>query len=469
MKSTRTPFVDGAVFVVKGAVAMALGLPLARTTKNVKFQKNSSVVLTVGPVCGAPDATQLEDFHNGIQQKMLEDAPFRAFMISRTTAEEVYGDAFYDDFGIPQTVTELRLVLLEKWAMNANRFDVVKSTGMIGRIDIIKVKHNPTKQTLEIAFTVYPPTNYQLPTQQLEDNDPDPTWPSEMLVQSETFAGRAAKDYPSATELLPLGGMIDTDPTQKVTAWEVEAEGGIDYDKLIRQFGCSPITPNLINRIEALTGRVPHRYLRRNIFFSHRDLTQLLNAYELGKPFYLYTGRGPSSQSMHVGHLVPFMFTKWLQEAFNVPLVIQLTDDEKFIFKDNLSIDEAHRLAYENAKDIIACGFDLENTFIFSDLDYIQTMYPLVLRIQKKVTCSQARGIFGFSESDNIGKYSFPAIQAAPSFSRCFPKLLNCNGTSAGSSDADHSTSAAPSTTSSAGGGATTTTGGGATTTGGGT
>lgn len=30
------------------------------------------------------------------------------------------------------------------------------------------------------------------------------------------------------------------------------------------------------------------------------------------------------------------------------------------------------RLAYENAKDIIACGFNPEKTFIFTDLDYIQ-------------------------------------------------------------------------------------------------
>jgi len=41
-------------------------------------------------------------------------------------------------------------------------------------------------------------------------------------------------------------------------------------------------------------------------------------------PFYLYTGRGPSSASMHLGHLVPFMMTQWLQRAFDVPLVIQV-------------------------------------------------------------------------------------------------------------------------------------------------
>ncbi len=46
------------------------------------------------------------------------------------------------------------------------------------------------------------------------------------------------------------------------------------------------------------------------------------------------------------------------QEAFNVPLVIQITDDEKFLFKADLTLDECHRLGYSNAKDIIACGFD---------------------------------------------------------------------------------------------------------------
>lgn len=69
------------------------------------------------------------------------------------------------------------------------------------------------------------------------------------------------------------------------------------------------------------------------------------------------------------GEIYSFQF-RYLQDAFNVPLVIQLTDDEKFFLKD-LECEEAHRLAYENAKDIIACGFDVKKTFIFSDIDYI--------------------------------------------------------------------------------------------------
>jgi tryptophanyl-tRNA synthetase len=75
-----------------------------------------------------------------------------------------------------------------------------------------------------------------------------------------------------------------------------------------------------------------------------------------------------------------------LQDAFKVPLVIQLTDDEKFLWK-NIKLEETRRLARENAKDIIACGFDINRTFIFSDFDYVGGYYsskPIVLRI-----CSQ--------------------------------------------------------------------------------
>ena len=42
------------------------------------------------------------------------------------------------------------------------------------------------------------------------------------------------------------------------------------------------------------------------------DFINILDRYEQGKPFFLYTGRGPSSDSMHLGHLIPFMFTKFV-------------------------------------------------------------------------------------------------------------------------------------------------------------
>ena len=50
--------------------------------------------------------------------------------------------------------------------------------------------------------------------------------------------------------------------------------------------------------------------------------------------------------ALHLGHTIPFHFTKWLQDVFDCPLVIQLTDDEKFLFKSDLKLEECHRLAY---------------------------------------------------------------------------------------------------------------------------
>ena len=78
-----------------------------------------------------------------------------------------------------------------------------------------------------------------------------------------------------------------------------------------------------------------------------------------------------------------------------------------------------------NIKDIIAFGFDPEKTFIFSDCEYIEKLYPNVLKVQKHITLNQMQGIFGFSESDNVGKYAFPPVQAVPCFSNCFPHIYS--------------------------------------------
>lgn len=92
----------------------------------------------------------------------------------------------------------------------------------------------------------------------------------------------------------------------------------IDYNKLIDRFGSQRIDEKLLQRFERLTGKPPHRLLRRGIVFSHRDLNAILDKYEKGMPFYLYTGRGPSSDSMHVGHAIPFAFTKYVDPGFSI-------------------------------------------------------------------------------------------------------------------------------------------------------
>ncbi|KAF5863628.1 hypothetical protein ETB97_009722 [Aspergillus alliaceus] len=194
----------------------------------------------------------------------------------------------------------------------------------------------------------------------------------------------------------------------------------VDYDKLVREFGATPITPALLERFEKVTGHRPHRFMRRGIVFSHRELTTILDRYEKGQPFYLYTGRGPSSDSMHVGHTIPFEFTKWLQDVFDCPLVIMLTDDEACYILRN-----SERSSFANAMDIIAVGFDMKKTFIFSDFDYVGgAFYENMCRMAKRITINSIKGTFGFNDSNNIGEFHFCATQSASAFATSFPHIF---------------------------------------------
>ncbi len=196
-----------------------------------------------------------------------------------------------------------------------------------------------------------------------------------------------------------------------VTPWEVK--GKIDYDKLIEQFGTQKIDEPLIKEISDLTGGKLHTMLRRGIFFSHRDLNLILKDYSDGKNFFLYTGRAPSL-GMHIGHLIPFVFTKWLQDVFKVNVYIEVTDDEKFMRNPDYSLDQTMQWSIENILDIIAVGFDPDRTFIFQDTEYIKNMYPVSIKIAKKLNFSEVRATFGFDNSSNIGIIFYPALQIAP-------------------------------------------------------
>lgn len=114
----------------------------------------------------------------------------------------------------------------------------------------------------------------------------------------------------AATEPSTEGEAKAEKKEQVVDPWTVESDDAIDYERLIVQFGSQHLTEDLISRIERLTNRRAHRFLRRGLYFSHRDLHHMLNLYESGKKFYLYTGRGPSSEALHLGHTIPFYFTK---------------------------------------------------------------------------------------------------------------------------------------------------------------
>lgn len=218
---------------------------------------------------------------------------------------------------------------------------------------------------------------------------------------------------------------------QVVTPWKATCgDKGFNYKKLIEKFGVQEIDEALITRFEKVTGHKAHAWMRRGIFFAHRQLTEVLDDYEKGKQIILYTGRGPTSEALHLGHMVPFIFTKWLQDVFNAILVIQMADDEKYYFKD-MEFEKIYDLGFENAKDIIACGFNPDKTFIFSNRDYMMNQAPheLVHTMFKKININTVKKIFGLDDSCNVGQLIWPIYQSAAAFSQFFEFIFGKENT----------------------------------------
>ncbi len=197
-----------------------------------------------------------------------------------------------------------------------------------------------------------------------------------------------------------------------VTPWNVS--GKIDYEKLIKRFGTEKMTEKMLEKMRAVAGE-DHFMLRRGIFFSHRDLGEVLDAYKKGEKFFMYTGRGPSGHT-HIGHLLPWVFAKWLQDRFGAKMYFQITDDEKFYTKQNLTLEETSKYAIENALDFIALGFDPKKTKIIINTKDIADLYPIAAQVAKKINFSNTKAVFGFNGKTNIGTIFYTALQSAPCF-----------------------------------------------------
>ena len=375
------------------------------------------------------------------------DAPLRAAEVARSDAEAACAGAgapFYDNGGArPKKGAAdddaVRCATYGGFLVEA-AFDVAASAGACGRIALVgregDGKKKPDtmvllagkKKQLTLKFTVATPEAAAAPVA---------TWDAGAAAAAAAAcaaayaeAAAAASRTIEATKPRKAEAVEKEEASTEMVVDPFNVSGKIDYDKLIDKFGSTLLTPSLLDRLGNLAekrGMKLHRFLRRGIFFSHRDLEKILTAAETGQGLYLYTGRGPSSAAMHLGHLVPFLMTRWLQAALGVPLVVQMTDDEKFLWKGeydeaagDYDLDRFRALTVQNAKDIIACGFDKDRTFIFSDVDYMGHMYPNVCKIWKSITYNTARAAFGFEGSSNVGQSAFPAIQAAPSFPSTF-------------------------------------------------
>jgi len=199
---------------------------------------------------------------------------------------------------------------------------------------------------------------------------------------------------------------------KSVTPYTVS--GKVNYEKLVKEFGVSKINQKLLDRIQKHTSDL-HFMLRRGVFFAHRDLDLILDAYEKGKDFFLYTGRAPSGP-IHIGHLMPWIFTKWLQDKFGVELWFHFPDEEKFLVKKDTSFKDTQKYMKENMMDIIALGFDPKKTHFLVDTQHAGIMYKEACKVAKKITFNMVKASFGFTDQTNVGAAFYTSMQAVPAF-----------------------------------------------------
>ena len=130
--------------------------------------------------------------------------------------------------------------------------------------------------------------------------------------------------------------------------------------------------------------------------------------------------------------------------------------------KKGLTLAEVKANTIETVKDIIALGFDPDLTYVFSNFNLIQQLYPAVCEIQRHLTCNQVSHCFGVSGSDSVGRMAFPAstwsgagqspvgvrltwllcatVQMAPCFSGVFPTVLSLKPPADAGASADDAT-----------------------------
>jgi tryptophanyl-tRNA synthetase len=187
-----------------------------------------------------------------------------------------------------------------------------------------------------------------------------------------------------------------------VTPYAVE--GDVDYDRLLETFGADPLTPEQ----RAAFPDPAHPLVRREVFYAGRDVDPFLAAAKRGDRHSVVTGRGPSGP-MHVGHVFPFYFAKYLQERAGTLVYVPLSDDEKYFLKDR-SVAEMSDHTRENLRDLLAVGFDPERTRVVVDTADADVVYPLATVFAKEVTQSTVNATYG--DPENVGLSFYPAVQA---------------------------------------------------------
>ena len=176
-----------------------------------------------------------------------------------------------------------------------------------------------------------------------------------------------------------------------VTPWEVT--GNINYDKLIKEFGISPMSKNLPKVFK------DNLLFRRGIVYGHRDFEKILECIKNKKKFVVMTGLMPSGK-FHFGHA--FVIQQLLfYQSLGAKLYIAVADIEAYNTR-NPNLNELRKTAIqEYLINYISLGLNPKNCdFYFqsqrsNNAAKSNAYYSLANQVSRYLTFNEIKAIYG--------------------------------------------------------------------------
>lgn len=175
-----------------------------------------------------------------------------------------------------------------------------------------------------------------------------------------------------------------------VNPWEVS--GDIDYNKLIKEFGVSPMKdlPKIFEE---------NILFRRKIVFAHRDIQRILDSIKQKKSFAMMTGLMPTGK-FHIGHMLIAQQMIFYQKL-GAKIYIAVADVEAYNAR-NQSLEDSRRIAIEEyLTNYAALGLDLKKADIYFQSERSQeakkdsAYYRLQNLLARHISFSEFKAVYG--------------------------------------------------------------------------
>jgi tryptophanyl-tRNA synthetase len=176
-----------------------------------------------------------------------------------------------------------------------------------------------------------------------------------------------------------------------------------DYTRLRDEFGIEEFTEQLWKDLPH-----PHRLLRRNVVFGHRDFRIIHDTVMQKKPWAILTGLMPSGR-MHLGHKMVIDEVIYYQ-SIGADIFIAVADIEAFATR-GYTLEETRKLAIEEyISNYIALGLKPDRCHIYFQSTNTQVK-DLAFLLGKRVNWSQMLATYGFDNATNMAHIFSPLIQ----------------------------------------------------------